>query len=677
MFDKVIDKINDGWLLLFCIVPFAICGYIINDIFTNIAISLCWAIAIICFIIRALIDSGYGLYGLKKYEISQGTINLLAIQYSILSIVEIKYHIFNSLWQSSGPLLRVILGVACVLYLIMNVAVWLGFVVKKKDDPKRIVIPQYKNQDIPKDAACVFSALDSFEDIINGHIREMDKLENLKIPVPEEPSEENKAPFVDYLQSLSNLPKTHPEFAALEQFVLMVADKSHLYDFGEDLSHSLVGMAKDGWGYAEGLKDLLIDTKCSVADYISNPTKETSLALWHNIQHCMQHDIHGAKFHLDIEHARGLWGKVGTLLKHSASDTGKGAFETFFNDDAFHDLNANFAEQFSEHLDDIASSIPTDIDLDVWDPDFNADAHFPMISTAIELCRLGAKYADGDVDMEKAAAKSGVKIGMTAGGAYLGGVIGSFLFPGVGTAVGAMIGGWLGRFGANKINKAETKRLQGELEDQVKRIELRAEEAKQNIEQYQRLTAENITDVAQRESENFEELKHDSPLAGYSEKSMLQAVSIIAKEYLVHFIHEEENKFGTIKEEELSKLKKYLPSADQIKVYPKESLGLILSSQKYIRDHFKEDYRYNSELMNEICISSVVQKMSLTKTLQTLWYNQVFNDYKASIANIMQKSNDYIKAYVDNVDIEKQAIDEEIARAEDIKKELEKEMKTN
>lgn len=246
-----------------------------------------------------------------------------------------------------------------------------------------------------------------------------------------------------------------------------------------------------------------------------------------------------------------------------------------------------------------------------------------------------------------------------------------------GTAVGAMIGGWLGRFGANKINKAETKRLQGELEDQVKRIELRAEEAKQNIEQYQRLTAENITDVAQRESENFEELKHDSPLAGYSEKSMLQAVSIIAKEYLVHFIHEEENKFGTIKEEELSKLKKYLPSADQIKVYPKESLGLILSSQKYIRDHFKEDYRYNSELMNEICISSVVQKMSLTKTLQTLWYNQVFNDYKTSIANIMQKSNDYIKAYVDNVDIEKQAIDEEIARAEDIKKELEKEMKTN
>ena len=677
MSDKIIDKINDGWLLLFCIVPFAICGYIINDIFTIIAVSLFWTIAIICFIIRALIDSGYDLYGLKNYEISQGAINLLAIQYSILSIVEIKYHIITSLWLNSSPLLRIILGVAGVLYLIMNVAVWLGFVVKKKDNPKPIVVPDYNTQDIPKDALTVFAALDSFEDIINDHTLEMDKLENLIIPVPEEPSEENKAPFVDYLQSLSNLPKSHPEFAALEQFVLMVADKSHLYDFGEELSHSLVDMSKDGWSYAGGLKDLLFDTKSSVADYISNPTKETSLALWHNIQHCMQHDFHGAKFHFDIEHARGLWGKVGTLLKHSASDTGKGIFETFFNDDAFHDLNENLAEQFSEHLDDIASSIPTDIDMDVWDPDFNADAHFPMISTAVELCRLGVKYADGDVDMEKAAAKSGVKIGMTAGGAYLGGVIGSFLFPGVGTAVGAMIGGWLGRFGANKINKAETKRLQGELEKQVKRIEQRAEEAKQNIEQYQLRTAENITDVAKIESENFEELKHDSPLVGYSEKSMLQAVSIIAKEYLVHFIHEAERKYGTIKEEETSKLKKFLPSTDQIRVYPKESLGLILSSQKYIRNHFKEDYRYNSELMNEICISSVVQKLSLTKTLQALWYNQVYIDYKTSIANVMQKSNDYIKEYVDNVDLEKRAVDEEIERAEEIKEELENEMKTN
>ena len=177
--------------------------------------------------------------------------------------------------------------------------------------------------------------------------------------------------------------------------------------------------------------------------------------------------------------------------------------------------------------------------------------------------------------------------------------------------------------------------------------------------------------MAQRESENFEELKHESPLAEYSSKSMLQAVSIIAKEYLVHFINEAEDKYGASKEAEILILKKYLPSADQIKVYPKESLGLILSSQKYIRDNLEEDYRYNSELMNEICISSVVQKMSLTKTLQALWYNQVFNDYKTSVANIMQKSNDYIEEYVENVDLEKQAIDAEVARAEEIKNELE------
>lgn len=625
MSDNIIAKLNDGWLLLFCIVTFAICGFIINDTTTNIAISVCWTIAIICFIIRVINDSGYDIFGLKSYEISQGTINLLAIQYSILSVVEIKYHIFTSLWQNSGFILRIILGAAGVLYIIMNIAIWLGFIVKKKEQATRIVSPKYNAQDIPSDAVCIFSALDTFENIIQGHKREMFKLEEFTIPVPEKPSTKNKAPFVDYLQSLSNLPKNHPEFAALEQFALMVTENSHLHNFGDELSHSLVNMVKDGWDYAGGLKDLLIITKNSVADYISNPTKETSLALWNNIQHCMQHDFHGAKFHLDIEHAKGLWGKIATILKHSASDTGKGTFETFFNNDTFHDLNANFADQFSAHLDDIASSISTDIDMDVWDPDFNADSHFPMISSVIELCRLGSKYANGDVDMEK----------------------------------------------------AETKRLQGELGDQVKRIEERAKEAKQNIEQYQRQTAEKITNVAQRESENFEELKNESPLSGYSNKSMLQAVSMITKEYLIHFIHEVEDKYGASKKTETSNLQKYVPSADQIKVYPKESLGLILSSQKYIRDNFKEDYRYNSKLINEICISSVIQKITVTKTLQALWYNQVFNDYKTSVANIMQKSNDYIKEYIDNVDLEKHAIDIEVTRAEEIKNELEKEIKTN
>lgn len=675
MSDKIISKINEGWLMLFCIVPFAICGYILNDVFVNIAISVFWTIAVICYIIRILIDCGYGIKGFKDYEISQGTINLLAIQYTTLSIVEIKYHIFASLWHSSGIFLRVILFFAGLLFLIVNVAVWLGFVVKKKNKQNNIIIPEYNAQDIPKDATCVLTALDSFEDVINEHMAEMERLSNLTIPVPNKSSELNKAPLVDYIQTLSDLPNSHSEFAAFEQFALMVVDKSRLNDFGEELSHSLGEIVKDGYDYAGGLKELLIETKNSFGDYISNRSEETTHAILKNFRRCLQHDIHSAKFHYDFDHAKGVWGKLGTVFKHITSDFGKGTFKTFFNEDDMRGLNEVFGSKFEEHMEDIASSLSTDIDIDVWDPDYNAEAHFPMISTAVELCRLGIKYTDGDVDMEKAFTKSGTKIGMTAGGAWIGAAIGSLL-PGAGTVVGAMIGGWLGRLGANKINKAETKRLQGELEEQIKRFEMRVEDAKHNIVQYQSQTIENITYVAYQERDNFEELKQESPLACYAKNTMLQAVLIIEKDYLEQFINDVENQYET-NDEDISKLRSFLPSAEQIKNYPQECLELILSSQKYIRNHFKEDYRYNAELINEICISSVLQKICLTKTLQALWYNQVFNDYKTAVANVMQKTNDYIKDYVDKVGVEKQAIDKEVAIAEEIKRKLEMEMKTN
>lgn len=58
---------------------------------------------------------------------------------------------------------------------------------------------------------------------------------------------------------------------------------------------------------------------------------------------------------------------------------------------------------FSEHIDDIASSMPTDVDIDIWNPDFNCDAHFPLITTAIETFKLGSKYfSDDDINMESA-----------------------------------------------------------------------------------------------------------------------------------------------------------------------------------------------------------------------------------------------------------------------------------
>lgn len=473
---------------------------------------------------------------------------------------------------------------------------------------------------------------------------------------------------------MSNVPKSHAEFASLEQFILSVADKSGFYDFGDNIIHNLDEMLHDGVSYAAGLKDIVIDAKSSFADYISHHDHDTTCKLLSNIKKCITSDVHSPKFKFDIAHSHGEYGHFSSVIKHVTQDIGKGGAETFFDSDQLDNLNEDFAEQFSQHIDDIANSIPTSVDIDVWDSDFDCNAHFPLITTAIEVFKLGSKSLDDDVDIGSAIGKSINKIGLTAGGAYLGGVLGTLVFPGIGTMIGSMIGGWLGKKGAHSINTAELKRLQNELSEQIEILQQAAKEAQNNIEYYQKETTLNISAIAKNKNIAFENIKKDNPFEEYSQNTMLIAVSIIIRDYLKHIIKNCEDD-PNITSNQIQQLRQYIPSNVQINRYPQESLGLLLSSQKYIRNNINEDYRYNSELMNEICLKTIVESITILKSLQALWYNKIFVEYKDSIYNIMKESNEHIKEYVDNVDKEKKRIDEELDKVERLKKKLKTRLK--
>ena len=85
---------------------------------------------------------------------------------------------------------------------------------------------------------------------------------------------------------------------------------------------------------------------------------------------------------------------------------------------------------------------------------------------------------------------------------------------------------------------------------------------------------------------------------------------------------------------------------------------------------------YNWSLMNEICLSSVVRSIAVLKSLQVLWYNKIYTEYKGSIYKVMKESNGQIETYVENIDSEKKRIDDEVDKAEHIKKQVEDEAKT-
>lgn len=558
----------------------------------------------------------------------------------------------------------------------MNYLIISGFLFEKVHVQEDVKVPIFEKQDLFTETKCVFEATQSYSEIVSLHHMQMEELRGLSIPVPQEPSETNKTPFVDYLKELSDMPKSHASLASLEQFALAIADKSGLYDFGDKIIDNLQGLAKDGVDYVADLKDILLGSKESFADYLSHHDQETTYTLLDNIKHCIYSDFHGAKIKFDLSHAHGEYDKLGTVLKHLASDTGKGSVETFFDSDKLDEINHDFAEHFSEHIDDIASSMPTDVDIDIWNPDFNCDAHFPLITTAIETFKLGSKYfSDDDIDMESAFEKSATKIGMTASGAYLGSALGTLVFPGVGTMIGAMIGGWLGKKGAHSINTAELKRLQGELTNQIQVIQDTAKLAQENIQRYQEETTANISAIAHRANFAFQSIKEDDPFQSYSENTMLFATAIIFRDYIVQLICDLKNGDDT-QRKHAQILEQYLPSNQQIQMFPQESLGLLLSSQKYISNNMEEDYRYNWSLMNEICLSSVVRSIAVLKSLQVLWYNKIYTEYKGSIYKVMKESNGQIETYVENIDSEKKRIDDEVDKAEHIKKQVEDEAKT-
>lgn len=687
MSGRVVNKINEGLALLLFVLPFIIWSIYVDDTGTTIVLAAIWAfpLLIYCFdwLLIALSHSGKGQVLINrvhhsKFILSRLSLYLLLFTWSLIVVLLGHYQILSrerlgDMLHNSSIVGLIGLVVLLAVFVFANIYILCGFVIERRTQKSMPQKPSVDYERIPAEGKCLMDSLDCFTSIIKEHKSDNGLIQSLQIPLYKGNVKDSKAPFMDYLNELSAIPKSHPEFASLEQFLLMVADNSGVNDLMDSVGTNLQGLANDGVEYARGLKDLLGETKDVVANFAHHPDSETIHSLLENIAQAMDKDVHRPYFRLRFSHAGGEYGKLKFLVKHLFQDTGKGIFNTFFDENSFQELNEDFVEAFSEHIDDIVSSLPTDVEVDIWDPDFDGSAHFPIITTAIEAIKLGDKYMDGTVDMEKAFEKSATKVGLTAGGAYLGSIVGSFICPVAGTAIGAMLGGWLGRKGAKEINTSDLKELQNEFLEQSQHLQQRVEEAKNNIGLYQHYANNNIVNIVERESSRFEELKNENPIKNYDDTTSYKTVSIIVRDYLKSIVDAQEKQHKGM---DLSRLKSYIPSTEQISKYPQESLALMLSSKEYINQNCYADSYCNFDVINEVCLSKIVTDISLVETLQTVWCNQIYNEYKNAISTILVDSNNSIEEYVKLVQQEKTAIDSEVKKAEEIKKKVEQEAKT-
>ena len=644
------------------------------DVPTFIVLSIGWFLPIIVWIAFVLTKKEVFC---SKYTISWNAFRIFVFSLAIVSLLLIHYDFYRlfSFGAFKGRDVWGNIGIVGLVFFFIFVCIYVikGFVLVRIDPENEKEIPlNVSEKDLPAEGFAVIDTIEKYSQIVqeyrkgNYFIRD-----TLHIP-PYDPTSSKNAPL-EYITELSSIPEKQPNLAGLEQFALMVADNSGVDELLKSVGTNLQGLAEDGVHYAEGMKDILAKTIKNTSDFFHSPDGSTAHELLVNIYKAIDKDIHRSIFAHGLSHANGFSGKLGYVAKHLAGDVGKGTFETFHDEGDLHNLNDSFMESFDGHIDDIVSAMPTGVDVDIWDPDFDGSAHFPIITTAIEGFKLLDKYTDGDVDMSSALEKSATKVGLTAGGAGIGSIIGTAICPGLGTAIGAMVGGWLGKWSAKKINTAELERLQDEFYSQQNYLQRRAKVAESNIETYRNQTNDEIKSTVDVVSLEFEELKKDAPLTEYDKDAQYRLMSVGIRFYLANVI--ESNK-DCLSKKEIKEIHRHIPSSKQIADNPKESMMLLLSAENSINEIGKKEFYRDFSKIVEKYLSNVVYDVVMTETMQAVWYYHILNSYKSSLGKIMQETNDSIAQYIKKVNQERVAIDKEIEKLEEIKKKVEEEAKT-
>lgn len=587
---------------------------------------------------------------LPKYEIAEGPLALLLFQ---LAIVVYAITELNIVSIESPIERRLVFALFLLLYTFLTFWIAKGFVLRKRqEDIDDLNVPECDVSSLSENSKCLLACFDEINDMQQGFQEQRRAVDELTIPIPGDNTQENSTPFVDYLRKMSDLPNQYPALASLEQFFEIMVTNQHWDNMFVGFRGGFDTMLTGSGNYLSGLKTVLDKTKDSIHDFVHHPDNETASQLFHNVANLLNDDFHSSMFRFRFSHADGLQGEALYVARKFAIDSLKGGAQTFLDTDSIHDLNEELLSSIRDGFDEILSSSPQEIEIDVFSPDFDGSAHFPFISTTIEAFRLAEKWTDGDVDMVSAAEKSAVKIAGTAGGAYMGSAIGTLICPGVGTAIGAMVGSWLCRKAANSINRQELEQLQSEYEAEYRRLVDMAENAKQHIANTQNETAVVISSLAIEESDKFDRVKNTSPFEKISNNELLYAVDVILKDYFVTLIENRGIKDGFV-----SEFRSYIPTQSQIRQHPRECLEQMLSAENLIMEHYQGTDYIDFELVMQICIEMMVKKLALYEILQCVWFTEIYDAYKASVSNVLTGSDKYIKDYVETVKRENDKID--------------------
>lgn len=523
------------------------------------------------------------------------------------------------------------------------------------------------------------------------------EVQALSIPVPTNRGEESASPIGEYLKEISNLGKSHPEMASLEQFILNVAHFPNL----EGWQDSLRDVLSSGVGVASASQHLVEDTVKSFGHFVVSPDKSTWGTLCNNVLERLNDSGHSKLFRLKLYHAHGPGGIFGTSAKEFGKDAGLGAFDTFKPEDGFENIGNAF-DAFKSSFHDFAEHFSPEFDVadvDVFEPDFDFTAHFPVISSVKEAFVNFGRMADGDVDMASSMFHSATKVAGRAGGAYAGGVIGSFFCPGIGTAIGSMLGAWAGGWLANRSNRQEFECLKQEFEDQKKVLEQTADSCRRALETEQIVIEENIKTIAQQEQQSFDKSKVKYPYVSRDNRFFVVAFGTVLYDIIWDIAETYSLRSKTPDKAKYNALLNLLPNNDlfgknTFEAYSiRDSISMTrplfqrgeVESLYYMIDglislikkwRIRLPYYYNLSEIVDMFISMVDNAILVGRIEHVGWLSQVQSDYVRSTANILTKSESRLNEFKNFVEAEQRKVSVEADKCSELAKRAEAERKT-
>lgn len=599
---------------------------------------------------------------MDKNEIKEKVKDFLREKYTVCVLfiflatfyVYALFHIFIEdsvhIWEQDGILFFFLIGIVLLYGAALFAIFWYSLLNRSKEDKTTIAKP-IVTHNLTDEGECMLAVIQELDQLLVDNKKANVKISKLVIPVPEKLESGNMTPFVDYIKELSELPgaiseitdeptrKSETIVTPMEQFMYSMCQATHFDKFSPNLISAMGKLSEAKNIIADNFKDDMIRYGHDMNHFFHHLGDTDA---WTNILNGTANQLeHSANSTFTI--ARGLMKKTtkesGKFAAQTAGMDGiKGFFSAFIDDETWQhvhnieDLAVSAAKEFAEGL------VPT-IDLDIWHPDFDLGGHFPLVKVGVEGLNLIKKGEQGDVNMMKALQNSATRVGGAWGGATLGLAIGTLICPGVGTVLGPMIGGWLGNLSANAVIVEAVKEKQERLKKWIDELHILGKQAQENIENCQNETAQEITEVSTEQANNLREMKDCDPVNEDEAYPIYMSVGIMLKDYIKSFIEELKTSDAVSYYQEKNALESFLPTTNQLKTYPKESIQLLLSAQSYIQERFTENQYSNFSLSINTTMESATSSLILMKYLKVIWLTEIYSTYSNGVNELLTVAN--------------------------------------